>query len=511
MVIPIIPWGREIMTLHNYEFEVIGVDVGTSTIKCSLVEGNGRKLYTATYKSTPLQRPADGFVEIDPDDIFLRFIRIVKHVIRKSRKKQLLLSLSTMAPVFIITNKEGKVIRPAILYNDNRTMAIIEELKNRDLGEKLFNINGNVPNVQMWGPKWLWLKQNEVMNYNQIARMFDLSSYIVYKLTGEFVIDYTIAQEGGLLDYKKRKWSSELLSAFEIDDSLLPLLMKTTDIVSELNSSSKEKLGVSKETSIQINSGIVDSAASLISTGHVSENELSFIIGSTGIVSFSTTLPRLDRRLYLDLSPIEGMYVINGGTAASGLFFDYILELFGVPKPRYKNAEKLINMCGESSKSVVMIPYIQGERTPIFDPSAKSIIFGLTSQVRKCDIIKGALESIAFSLFHHVQILRENGFRFNKIRVTGGLAKNRAILQTLADVMQTEITHYPQASAELGDAFIGFKSLNAMEKWRTIDKWIGKGEIIKPDFKNSELYNKKYKVYLDLYDKLKEDFHFLDH
>ncbi len=489
------------------EFEVIGVDVGTSTIKCSIVDSNGKTNYTARGHSAPLRQPAEGFVETDPGEVFARFCDVVRRVVSKARRKQLLLSLSTMTPVFILADRNNRVVRPAILYNDNRTTAILDELNEGAAGGRLLELNGNVANVQQWGPKWLWLKRNEPESYRRTARLFDLASFIVHRLTGEFVIDLTSAQEGGFLDYRARKWSGDLISAFGVDDSALPSLRKTTDVVAELTSEAKERLGVPRGVSIGVNAGCVDAIASSISTGHVRENELSFVIGSTGIIAFSTTDPKPDKRLYLDLSPVEGQYFVGGGTAASGLFLDYVLDLLRVGEPRYARAEKLVRECRAGSRDVVMLPYIYGERTPIFDPLAKSVIFGLTPQAKQGEVIRGCMEAIAFSFLHHVEALREDGYRTGKVRVTGGAAKSGVLLQTFADVMQTELTCYREVSANVGDAIIGFMGLGAFKDWTKVDEWIGKGEPVKPQHKKAEEYERKYRIYLDLYRKLKGDFH----
>jgi len=491
----------------DFGFEVIGVDVGTSTIKCSAINSHGEILYEASGPSAPLQQPAEGFVEVDPEDIFSRFCDVVRRVVSRTRQRSVLLSLSTMTPVFILTDREGKPVRPAILYNDSRTTTILKELNKGVVGRRLFDVNGNVANVQQWGPKWLWLKKYEPENYRRTNRIFDLASFIIYKLTGEHVIDLTAAQEGGFLDYRTRKWSGDLLSAFDVDDSALPSLKATTDIVGELKPDAKEKLGAPRGMSIKVNAGCVDAIASLISMGHVAENELSFVVGSTGIIALSTTRPRPDRRLYLDLSPVEGQYFVNGGTAASGLFFDYVLDLLGVGEPRYARAEELAMRCQAGSRGVVMLPYIYGERTPIFDPLAKSVFFGLTPQVKQGEIIRGSMEAIAFSFLHHIIILKEKGYQYTKIRVTGGATRSGILLQTLADVMQTELTCYRDVSPTVGNAMLGFLGLGIIKDWTQVDRWVGKGETVLPDRTKAAEYSWKFKVYLDLYQKLREHFH----
>jgi xylulokinase len=326
-------------------------------------------------------------------------------------------------------------------------------------------------------------------------KIFDLASFIIYKLTREHVIDLTAAQEGGFLDYRTRKWSGDLLSAFDVDDSALPSLKVTTDIVGELKPDAKEKLGAPRGMSIKVNAGCVDAIASLISIGHVKENELSFVVGSTGIIALSTTHPRPDQRLYLDLSPVEGQYLVNGGTAAAGLFFDYVLDLLGVGEPRYARAEELAMRSQAGSRRVEMLPYIYGERTPIFDPLAKSVFFGLTSQVKQGEIIRGSMEAIAFSFLHHIKILKEKGYQYTKIRVTGGATRSNIMLQTLADVMQTELTCYRDVSPTVGNAMIGYIGLGIIKDWTQVERWIGKGETVLPNRTKAAEYSWKFKVY----------------
>ncbi len=488
------------------DYAVIGVDVGTSVIKCSLVDSRGETRDSARGPSAPLRQPEPGFIETDPDAIFASFCKVVRRVVSRTRERRVLLALSTMTPVFILADGKGRVVRPAILYNDSRTTEVLDEL-NAGAGRKRFlDVNGNVANVQQWGPKWLWLRRNEPESCRRTARLFDLGSFIVHKLTGEFAIDLTAAQEGGLLDYRTRKWSGELLSEYGVDDSMLPSLKKTTQVVGELTPGARGKLGVARGTTIEANAGCVDAVASSMSIGHVVPDELSFVLGSTGIIAFSTLEPKPDRRLYLDLSPVEGQYFVGGGTAASGLFFDYILDLLKVGEPRYARAERLARACKSGSRGVVMLPYIFGERTPIFDPLAKSVVFGLTPQVKRGEVIRGCMESIAFSFLHHVETLKENGYRTGRFRVTGGAARSRVLLQAFADIMEAELTYYRDASPTVGDALIGFMGQGVIRDWREIDGWIGRGEAVKPDPAKAAAYRKQFRVYLDLYEKLKDDF-----
>jgi xylulokinase len=479
--------------------DVISLDIGTSSIKGAIFNENGRKIYYITVGNAKISQPKYGFCEIDATEVYEKVCFVLKKLISKVRVNHAIISISSMCPVLILLDKDGKPILNAILYNDLRSLYEAQEINQKFGSKDLLKINGNIANIQQWGPKLLWLKKHKTKLYSKCARICDLSSFIVYNLTNEFVLDYTIAQETGFLDYHKKTWSNEIISFFGLDESMLPVLVETTKIVGEI----KDKRIVAEQKDIKINAGCADSVASLLSIGQISQNELAMVIGSTGIVSYSTKYPKIDRRLYLDLSPINRLYYIMGATSASGLFLKFIMHILNLKG--YSNLDHLASLSEPGANGLIILPYIYGERTPLFDPYARGVIFGLSARTTINDLLRASFESIAYSLFHNIIVFNELGYKIDYVKVTGGLIKSKLFLQMISDLTGKRLAVY-QNSELLGNTFIAYKALGIIKKWSEVNQWLNESYTINPKHKNHQIYLTNFKAFLELYNRLKQFF-----
>jgi len=410
-----------------------------------------------------------------------------------------------MAPIMVLMGKAYKILRPAILYNDLRTSAEVDEL-NEKLGvDELLRINGNQANIQQYAPKLLWLKKHESSTLTKIEKLFDLSTYIIWRLTGEEIVDFTVALESGLLNYSKMAWSETMLALLDLDPSTLPELhqtIHTTEVTSHLM---KSNLGLNRNR-ILITSSCVDAVSAPIAMGLVDEGEISLELGTTGIIYTPTRSPKPDRRLYLDLSPIEGVYFVGGGTAASGLFYEYVLRLFMKNEVDFTKAEKLAATSVPGSNGIIILPYILGERTPIFDMLARAVIFGLHDDTTQNDILRAAMEAVSYSLLHHIRIMREKGYRVDTGKITGGGAKSRLFRKIMADILGIPLSYDPSMSTTVGTAYIGYMAGGIKKKWIEAKEWQRAQEEISPDTSLRKMYDDLFSIYLNLYERHKEDF-----
>jgi xylulokinase len=299
--------------------QVVALDIGTSSTKASIVTPEGSITRSTKSLTGRLQHPQPGFMEINPEEVYRNVTRILKQISKETRDEDVLLSVSCMAPVLVLMGKNQKPLRPAILYNDLRTSTEVDEINEKIGIDELLRINGNQANIQQYGPKLLWLKKNQPSISSRVTKLFDLSTYLIWRLTGEEVVDFTIAEETGLLDYSKLDWSEVMLSHLGIDSDFLPELKQTLQTTDITSTALKARLGL-RDKRVSVTSACVDAVSAPIGMGLVEEGHMSLELGTTGIIYTPSRSPKPDRRLYLDLSPIENMFVIGGGTAASGLF-----------------------------------------------------------------------------------------------------------------------------------------------------------------------------------------------
>ncbi len=491
--------------------ESIGLDVGTNWTRASLFSVTGRLLLHHSSRTGPLHSPGKGFVEINPESVFRNVCNVLRQLLTRTSKEDLVLSLSCMAPVIVFLDDEWKCIGNAILYNDTRSSKEAEEI-NAEFGEdRMLQINGNVCNIQQWLPKIRWMRKNQPSTIQRTAHIMDLSSYLIYRFSGETVIDLTIAQEAGLLDFRKKRWSDEILDYMDMDEKLLPELRGTCEIVGDLR---KRIIGTMNRSSVKsrivINSGCVDAVASTVSAGAVRENTAAVVLGSTGIISYSTGHPKVDRRLYLDLCPVPGIYYLGGGTASAGIFLDYIADMLLGDLSNSKYIEKLVTSSPPGSKGLLMLPYILGERTPLLDPNAKGMIFGIYAAHRKADFIRAALEGVGYSILDHFRVLSELGYSPSSVKLTGGAAKSRIWRQILADMIGIPMVYNEKISGAMGAAFIGYVSAGVISDWNKVDDWISgwKTHIPRPEL--TLMYRRYFEVYRRIYQLTRENINFLN-
>jgi len=378
-----------------------GIDAGTTVIKGQVIDNSGEILKAYSVNAVESYSPQPGFNEIDPEAYYGAFLKLFETLFRGLSGYEVYLGISAMAPVLIPVGKDKKPLVNGILYNDTRAWKEIEELKEA-CGDLIFKINGNPVNQQQWLPKIIWLKKNMPEKIKASWKLMDLSSYIIWKLSGETVVDKTVALEEGLVDYRTRNISKEILNAVELSEDLLPDVYETQE----------EAVKFNKENIYHVNAGTVDAIASAVSFGLLREGMIGVILGTTGIIFYSTSSPVRSEKLYLDLSPKVGIYYVNGSTASAGSFLDFTLELLGLDK-NYSEMENMLKRSKPGSGGVVSLPYIAGERTPIFDPKARSVFFGISSSTTRDDIVRSSVEAVAFSIRHNLEEIEKLGYRAN--------------------------------------------------------------------------------------------------
>jgi len=446
-------------------------------------------------------------MELNPEEVFKNVTAALKLISKHLKHEDMLISISCMAPIMICMGKTQQALRPAILYNDLRPSTEVDELNERLGVEELLRITGDQANIQQYPPKLLWLKKNEPSTLTKTKKLFDLSTYVIWRLTGEEIVDYTVALESGLLDYAKMKWSEKILSFVDLDSSTLPELHRTVHTNEVTSPNVKSKLGLTQKQQVLITSSCVDAVCAPIGMGLVKEGDISIELGTTGIIYTPTRSPKPDRRLYLDLSPIDGLYFVGGGTAASGLFYEYMIRLLMKNKQaNFTLAEKSATTSPPGSNGIVVLPYILGERTPIFDMQARAIIFGLHEENTTNDILHASVEAVAYSFLHHLRIMRENGYRVESGEITGGGAKSRLFRKTMADVLGLSFSYNPSMSSTIGAAYIGYMASGLKKSWAEVKEWHLVRERIDPDLSLRKMYDELFSIYLSLYEKHKDDF-----
>ena len=459
-----------------------------------MLDENGKVIRSLKADTPKIISPEPGWTEIDIEAYYLEFLKLFKSLFKGLEGYKINLGLSAMAPVFVPLSLDGKPLINGILYNDTRSEAEIEELK-RDYGDIVFSINGNPVNNQQWLPKILWFKKNMPELYKRVWKFMDLTSYIIWRLTGEIKVDKTVALEEGFIDYKKNELSDKMLEISGIKREVIPDVISTTDVASSFKFEGNY---------FEINSGTVDAIAAAISLGLIDDGMFEVTLGTTGIIYYSTYKPIPNEKLYLDMSPVNGLYYMNGSTSSAGSFVDFVLYILGLDT-KYSMIKRSIDNSKPCSSGVIALPYIAGERTPIFDPNARSVFFGLSTKTERSDLIRASIEAVAFSIRHNVETFKTMGYETKSIFLTGGLSKSKEVAQILADVLNSEVELKNEASETDGD--IKIAQVMSGSSWKEIkNKNFKKSKPVKTIQQNYLEYEKCFKKYIEIYERLKDLF-----
>ncbi|MBE3037720.1 MAG: FGGY-family carbohydrate kinase [Chloroflexi bacterium] len=493
---------------ENY---LIGVDVGTYSSKGVLVKTDGT-LVASHVVSHRMAMPAPGFFEHDADGVWWHdFVEIVKTLFQEtgiSSKQVLGLGASAIGPCVLPIDEKGQPLRPAILYGiDTRAIKEIEHLEHVLGKDEIARISGSSLSSQAAGPKILWIRNNEPDVYRNTRWFLTSEAYLVYKLTGKASIDiYSAGGYDPLYDVYQREWS-EKAASFITPVDRLPRAYWSHAVVGEVTPAAALETGLAAGTPVV--AGTIDAAAEAISAGVADYGDMMLMFGSSIFFIMKTTRLINTRHFWTSNFFEEGAYAFLGGMSTSGSLTTWFRDQFAqmeLEKEKegggnaFAELAKLAAASPVGSKGLIALPYFEGERTPLQDPKAKGMWFGLSLKHTKGDIYRAILEGVAFGIRHNFEEMNEEGVHPARILAVGGGTKNRLWLEIVADVCNVELTiPEQQIGASYGDAFLAARGIGLYQSLSEIKQWVKTREIIKPNPATRKLYEVNYHIFRDLY------------
>jgi xylulokinase len=490
---------------------LIGIDIGTSSVKSIICDAEKYKVISESSAEHNLYSPFPGWAEENPEEWWRNTIRTVKNCIDKIAADPgdiKAIGVTGMVPAFIQLDKEGNLLRPSIQQSDARTYGEMEEIEKKIDRETFFKITGCSLNQQMIAPKILWMRNNEPEKFSKTSIIFGSYDYINYKLTGTYSVESNWALESGLYNIHNSNWSDEILDILGIKRELLPYINHPTTIIGQVKGDVAREMGLLKGTPVI--AGVADHISSAFISGVREPGSLIIKLGSAGDILFSADKLITDKRLFIDYHLIPGNYYLNGCMASSGSLIKWFKEQFiNNSKIDYKEMDIETLRIESGSNGIIVLPYFIGEKTPIFNPIARGVIFGLTTYHTKFHIYKAILESIGYAFKHHIDIIKEIGFVPNKVIASDAGAKSLIWVQILSNIFGTEINLLKQnLGSSLGAAFTAGMATNYFKSWDEAEKFSKISETVFPDLKENLKYKKFYsiyrKIYIDLIDEFKE-------
>ncbi len=487
----------------------IGIDTSTTATKALLMDASGIVLGVASTEY-PYDIPQPLWSEQDPALWWHATLESVRQVVIKTGVDSTSvkgIGLTGQMHGLVLLDENGEVLRPAILWNDQRTGEQCDTIR-RKLGKgKLIQITGNDALTGFTAPKILWVQENEPDIWKRVRNILLPKDYIRYKLTGEYASDRAGGAGTILFNLAERDWSLEMLSALDIPAEYMPKTYEGTDVTGTLSPSVATELGL--PASIPVYGGGGDQAAAAVGTGAVKEGVVSISLGTSGVVFATTDNPFIEPegRLHAFCHSVPGKWHLMGVMLSAAGSLRWHRDTFA-PGTDY---DTLLEPAGDvpaGSDGLFFLPYLTGERTPHPDPLARGAFVGMTVRHDFPHLTRAVLEGVSFGLRDSFELMKSTGLEnISQVRVTGGGARSPLWRQILADVFGAEIvTVNTEEGAAYGAALLAGTGANVFPSVETAcEKTIQITGSTSPGA-DQKTYEEFYPLYRDLYPALKPTF-----
>ncbi len=485
----------------------IGIDIGTFESKGVLVDRQGNVAAMATAPHEMIV-PRPGWAEHRADeDWWGDFVAITRKLLSETRIDPAeigCVAASAIGPCMLPVDAGGRPLMNGVLYGvDTRASAQIEDLNARIGEATILGRCGNALTSQAVGPKILWLKQERPEVYGKTAKVLTSTTYLTWKLTGEYVIDhYTAANFAPLYDVDRLDWTDELAPDI-LPLGKLPRLLWSTDIAGHVTAEAAAETGLAAGTPVTC--GTIDAAAEAVSVGVRGTGDMMMMYGSTIFIITLTDARVRDRRLWYAPWLFEGSHASMAGLATSGTLTHWFRDNFARDLPK-DGAFAALAAEAEASppgaNGLLLLPYFSGERTPIHDPDAKGAVFGLNLTHGRGDLYRALIEGIAFGTNHVIETYAEAGQRPTRLLAVGGGTKNRLWLRATSDISGLDqIVCEKTTGASFGDAFLAALAIGAagpddIRRWNPVAETVAAAP--------NPAYERQYRLFRRLYEQTRD-------
>lgn len=492
---------------------LLGIDIGTSACKVALFGKDG-KVEAAVSEGYPVYYPHPGWAEQNPDEWWEAVCKAIWTVISSSGVSPddiAGIGIDGQSWSAIALDKEGKVLTNTPIWMDTRAQDICERL-NKEIGEdKIFEVAGNSLQPSYTTAKIIWYKENLPEVYEKIDKILQSNSFIAFKLTGAITQDMSQGYGLHCFDMKKGCWDEEMCRRLGIPMEFLPEICECDHVVGSVTAKAAAECGLAEGTPVV--AGGLDAACGTLGAGVIHPGETQEQGGQAGGMSICIDEYKADPRLILGYHVIPGKWLLQGGTTGGGgvmrwferEFADYermMKEQTGASSLNQLNeiAEKI----NPGSDGVVFLPYMSGERSPIWNPYAKGVFYGLDFAKTKGHMVRACMEGVALSLKHNLEVAKEAGADVEVLRAMGGSANSLLWTQIKSDITGKPIVVPSSDTATtLGAAILAGIGVGMYQDYdEAIRLTVKETRRHEPNPDNRTVYEKTYKTYLNLYKSL---------
>jgi xylulokinase len=494
--------------------QAIGIDIGTTGVKAVLIDRSGALLAEATIPHD-LHSPHAGWAEETPTDWehgALSALRAVAAHPNCLPREIAAIGVSGMVPAMVLLDANGKPLRPSIQQNDARATVEIDELTEELDQQRLYGHTLGFTNQQHIAPRLRWVQRHEPEVWAKTRTILGSYDLITARLTGIAPADCSLelnwAIESGLFDVRERVWVPELLKAVDLTRDYFPPVRAPTDIAGGLDGTIARESGLVAGTPVI--AGSADHVASALAAGLRDDGDTLIKFGGAGDILFCTSEPLSHPKLFIDAHDIPGKYLINGCMAASGSLVKwFVSDILGqtADKATLQAFDQRALAIPAGSDGLIVLPYFLGEKTPLMDPRAKGVIFGLDLHHGPEHIFRAMLEAVIYGFRHHLDVLWEAGHTPARIVATNGGVSSGLWRNIAADVLNAPVTSFKgHPGSSLGVAFTAGMAGGVFDDWSDIDRFLTDAVVDRPDPEQTRVYDRGYTIYRELYERLRDLF-----
>lgn len=475
----------------------IGIDLGTSAVKLLLMDADGN-IQKIVSKEYPLYFPHPGWSEQNPEDWYSQTMVGLQELLKEcDRTKVAGISFGGQMHGLVLLDEENNVIRPAILWNDNRTTEECDYL-NRIIGkERLSDYTANISFTGFTAPKILWIKNKEPENFERIKKIMLPKDYIAYRLTGIHCTDVSDASGMLLFDVKNRRWSKEMIEICGIKEAQLPHIYESYEMVGTILPSVAKELDI--PVTCKVAAGAGDNAAAAVGTGTVGDGMCNISLGTSGTIFISSKNFGVDKYNALhSFAHADGSYHLMGCMLSAASCNKWWMdEIIGTDD--YAAEQATIDKLGENH--VYFLPYLMGERSPHNNPNARGTFIGMTMDTSRTDMTQAVLEGVAFALRDSLEVARSLGIFMERTKICGGGAKSLLWKKIIANVLNLKVDIIEnEEGPALGGAILAAVACGEYPSVEiAADKIVKIIDTVEPDTKLVAKYEECYQKFRKIY------------
>jgi gluconokinase len=486
---------------------ILGIDIGTSSSKAIAWSLKG-KLLGIIQEHYPTLHPLPGRSEQNPDQILAAIIHLINKTV-KQHGQPVCVSFSSAMHSIMAVGKSGQPLSPLIIWSDARSQQVADELKASKTGKKIYEHTGTPVHAMSPLCKLIWWHRERSAFTKKVVRFISIKEYVLQKLCGEYGLDYSLASATGLFDIRKLNWYIPALELAGIKKEQLSALVSPTQIIQTKKSSAVAGNALQNDTPLVI--GGSDGCLANLGSGAIRPGEAAVTIGTSGAIRMFSHEPVTDKSQSLFCYLLtEKEYIIGGAVNNGGILLDWFGHFISKKNSpgKYNEFVKNAMKVAPGSDGLLFLPYLQGERSPMWDARARGAFVGINLQHRQEHFMRAVLEGIGFAIAGICQTLSNEVSTVRKIVASGGFTNANKWVQLMADIMGKKIIITDQADAScMGAVMMGGMAKGIWKNKEEAVDCLHINQTFYPDKQKVSVYKKQAAIYAGLYPSLKKSFH----